>query len=187
MKRVLLSLIALTLLLTPAILLANDFGLDATAGAANLDDYGGDLTVLIGQVVGAFLSLIGIIFFVLVVYGGLMWMTAQGNKDTVKKAINTVISAAVGLIVVLAAYAITNFVLESVQGAGGDPTGPTATGALLGEACTADTDCVPGQSLACITDMCLVESGGSPCFTDSDCGASGETCLADASCGVATP
>lgn len=96
------------------------FGLSATVDAVN--DAGGgstlrkvSLTAMIGRVVGALLSLVGIAFFVLVVYGGLMWMTAQGNQDTVKRAIRTVLFAAIGLIVTLSAYAITTFVLQTVQ------------------------------------------------------------------------
>jgi hypothetical protein len=121
----------------PVTLFTRDFGLGATAGAAGLSSYGGNLTATIGTVVGAFLSLIGIVFFVLVLYGGILWMTAAGNQDTVKKSINTIISASIGLVIVLSAYAITNFVLQSV-GTGGPSTPPrTSTDPGQSESCTA--------------------------------------------------
>lgn len=121
MNKRILSIAILSLLMLPVVVLARDYGLNSTAAAAGIQSYGGSLTATIGRVVGALLSLIGIVFFVLVVYGGLMWMTAQGNQDMVKRAINTIISAAIGLIVVLAAYAITSFVLDAVQGTPGAP------------------------------------------------------------------
>lgn len=116
--------VILTLIFVPVAVYA-DFGLGTTAGTAGLTQYGDSLQASIGTVVGALLSLIGVIFFVMILYGGIMWMTSAGNQDLVKKSLNTVISAAIGLIVVLSAYAITSFVLESVgPGGGGGPTVP---------------------------------------------------------------
>ncbi len=65
---------------------------------------------IIGTVVGAALSFIGILFFVLIIYGGITWMTAAGNETQISKAKNLIISAIIGLIIVLAAYAITSFI-----------------------------------------------------------------------------
>lgn len=64
----------------------------------------------IGRIIGAGLSLVGIIFFVLLVYGGFLWMTARGNEAQVKEAKDLITAAVIGLIVVLSAYAITAFI-----------------------------------------------------------------------------
>lgn len=142
-----------TLLAIPGVAFARDFGLRATADAAELSSYGGSLEVAIGTVVGALLSLIGIIFFIMVVYGGIMWMTAAGNMETVKKSINTIISASIGIIVVLSAYAITSFVLDSV-GPGSSVSAPASGD----EACTsAGGTC--GTPASCDTDIARVETG----------------------------
>jgi hypothetical protein len=63
-----------------------------------------------GTVVGAVLSLLGVIFFLLVIYGGLRWMLAQGNEQEVEKAKQILIAAVIGLVIVLSAYAITTFI-----------------------------------------------------------------------------
>ena len=61
-------------------------------------------------------------------------MTARGEAAKVSKAMDTVIAAAIGLVLVLAAYAITNFVMNSVDSSGGgaevvrDDSGCTAKG-----------------------------------------------------------
>lgn len=64
----------------------------------------------VGTLVGTILSYVGVIFFILIVYGGLMWMTAQGNDQKVAKAKELIINATIGLIIVLSAYAITSFI-----------------------------------------------------------------------------
>jgi cytochrome bd-type quinol oxidase subunit 1 len=110
-----------TLIFTLGILLpataiwADEYGLDATANAAGLDKFNEPPPVLAGNVIGAALSMIGVLFFILMVYGGILWMTARGNEDQSKKALNTIIAASIGLIIVLASYAITNFVLTSIE------------------------------------------------------------------------
>ena len=44
------------------------------------------------------------------IYGGFVWMTARGNTQAVDTAKDLIYSAVIGLIIVLAAYAITTFV-----------------------------------------------------------------------------
>ncbi len=68
------------------------------------------LNTKIGLIIGLVLSFVGVIFLLLMIYAGLTWMTAQGNQEQVNKAKDLMINAVVGLIIVLAAYAITAFV-----------------------------------------------------------------------------
>jgi hypothetical protein len=56
----------------------------------------------------------GIVAVGFIVYGAIMYATAQGNADTIKQATKSLIYAVVGLVVVLLAAAITNFVASSV-------------------------------------------------------------------------
>ena len=69
-----------------------------------------DLPQKIGQVLGQALSYIGLIFLALIIYGGIMWMTAGGNEDKVKKATSLMIQAVIGLVIVSAAYLIVETV-----------------------------------------------------------------------------
>ena len=64
----------------------------------------------VGRIIGVFLSFLGVIFFMLVVYGGFMWMTSGGNQDKVGTAKKIIGNAALGLIIVLSAYIITHLV-----------------------------------------------------------------------------
>ena len=62
-----------------------------------------------GQVIGVLLSFVGVLFLILMIYAGLMWMTAQGNSQQVDKAKDLLINSVVGIIIVFSAYAITAF------------------------------------------------------------------------------
>ena len=70
----------------------------------------------IGVIVQATLSLLGIIFIILMIYGGGLWMTAKGNEQQVDKAKDLITAAIIGLIIVVAAYAISYFVIKTIGG-----------------------------------------------------------------------
>ncbi len=63
-----------------------------------------------GQIIGTVLSFVGVIFLILMIYAGIMWMTAQGNDQQVTKAKDLLINSIIGIIIIFAAYAITAFV-----------------------------------------------------------------------------
>ena len=71
---------------------------------------------IVGTVVGAILSLLGVIFFLLIFYGGIRWMLAQGNEAEVEKAKQVIVAAVIGLVIVLSAYAITYFIGQRLTG-----------------------------------------------------------------------
>lgn len=101
-------------------------GLGKTAQKANLGKVEGgkavesiDTAVLIGQIAQIFLMFLGVIFLILFVYAGILWMTAAGNDEKISKSKSIMASAAVGLFFVLAASVIVWFVMENLMGAVG--------------------------------------------------------------------
>lgn len=71
--------------------------------------------IVVGRVIGAFLSVFGIIFLGLMIYGGYKWMMASGREEELSTAKSTIRSAIIGLSIVLSAYAITYFITLSLQ------------------------------------------------------------------------
>jgi len=69
-----------------------------------------DVPTIVGNSIKGALQLLGIFFFILMVYGGFIWMTARGNEERVTKAKNTIWAAIIGISIAVAAYAITLFV-----------------------------------------------------------------------------
>ena len=59
---------------------------------------------------------IGIIAVIVIVIGGVRYMTSQGTPDKIKGAKNTILYALIGLLVTLMAFAITNFFISALEG-----------------------------------------------------------------------
>lgn len=105
-------------LLSPMMALAYNFsdgsGLKTTATTAGYD--AGDLNKnpedIIVQGIGLVLTFVGIIFLVLMIYGGFRWMTARGNEAEVDKAKKVIIQSVIGIVIVFAAYVISYFVIN---------------------------------------------------------------------------
>jgi amino acid transporter len=89
------------------------------AGKAGFDTSGDQysLSRTVGGIIRAVLSVIGVLFLILTIYAGVLWMTASGNEEQVTKAKNIIKSSLIGLIIVLAAYGITALVFAMIIGA----------------------------------------------------------------------
>ena len=91
-------------------------GLDATAGKIDAfkgqttTNYSSFLQTKAGQIISIVLSFVGALFLILMIYAGILWMTAQGNDQQVTKAKSLMINAIIGMIIVFAAYALTTFI-----------------------------------------------------------------------------
>ena len=62
------------------------------------------------------LLIVGLISVIMLVYGGLRYILSGGDSKKVTDAKNTILYAIIGLIISLLAFAIVNFVLNSVVG-----------------------------------------------------------------------
>lgn len=81
-----------------------------------------------GTAVSIFLSILGMIFIGLMLYGGYLWMMDRGNDENIKKAKGLIINAIIGLVIVIGAYAISYFVFSRItQGALTDSKDGTST------------------------------------------------------------
>lgn len=73
-----------------------------------------DIPTAIGKIIGAGLAFIGVLFFLLMIYGGFTWMIARGNETEVTKAKELIQAAVIGLVIVLAAYTVTSFISSNL-------------------------------------------------------------------------
>ena len=71
-----------------------------------------DPAAIVGNAINVFLSILGVIFLALTVYGGYLWMTARGDDQQVTKAKDVLKTATIGIAITLAAYAISSFVVS---------------------------------------------------------------------------
>ncbi len=78
-----------------------------------------DIRQIIGTIIRVALGLIGIVMLGLVLYGGYLYMTAGGNEEQVTQAKRILRNGAIGLAIILSAYAIVTFVLRALGVGGG--------------------------------------------------------------------
>lgn len=74
-----------------------------------------DVPKLIGNIINIVLGLLGIVLLVLIIYSGILWMTAGGKPDQVDKAKDQLKNAVIGLAIVVSAYALSRFIIDSLN------------------------------------------------------------------------
>lgn len=79
-----------------------------------------DFSQSVGTIVKFIVGIAGVIAVVIIIIAGINIAVSQGDPAKLAKATKAIIFAAVGLVVCLLAFAIVNFALEGIGGAGGD-------------------------------------------------------------------
>lgn len=93
--------------------------------AKNVSDFAGtvaegagvtteSLPEVAGLAINVVFSISGTIFLVLMVYGGIRWMSSRGNEDEIDAARTSIFRAAIGLAIIVSAYAIVNFFFNTI-------------------------------------------------------------------------
>lgn len=132
MKKNLLKIIAnifLALIFLPSISLAQVTGpitgsnsplldrLKNVGGAAGYDSATtteSSILDIIGTGIRVMLSLLGVIFIFLIIVAGYNWMTAAGDQEKITKAKHTIRSAIIGLLIIVASFAIWLFISQII-------------------------------------------------------------------------
>lgn len=115
-KTVLKGMATLSGFFAPTFVLAAGFGtgLSDLGNAAYGSGASTDPVVIIATLLSVFFGLLGVIFLILIIYAGFLWMTAAGNDSQVKTAKNIMVSAVIGLVILLSAFAISDFVVGTL-------------------------------------------------------------------------
>ena len=87
--------------------------LNIGTGPGNLVRFG-DINQTIRTIFNVVIIFAGIIFVILFLVGGIQYLTAAGNEEQTGKAKRLLVDAIVGLVIVLASWAIANFVLNQL-------------------------------------------------------------------------
>jgi len=153
------TIAVLFVVVLPALLLggeamALDTGLDATADAAQLPT-SDNLATIIGQIIYAILGFLGIVFILLLIYGGFLRMTAQGDPGKIKTSYGIITSAVIGVVIILASYTITAFIIGQVEGSVGNGGGGSG-----------NASCSDYSGYSC---MNAFQAGGSGGLYEMDC------------------
>ena len=124
--------------LTGSVAAQPDIGLGTAGNIAKeggLSTSGATETALaetIGRYVSIVLGFTGIIFLLLTLYAGFLWMTAGGDEGNIEKAKSILTSSVIGLAIVILSYSITALIMYFIAGTTKpepygelEPTGPS--------------------------------------------------------------
>lgn len=78
------------------------------------NDFEANLSVILNSIIG----ILGFVCVVVIIIGGVNYMTSTGEASKVKKAKDTILYGLIGLVVCALAAALVNFVLLSIIGGG---------------------------------------------------------------------
>lgn len=85
----------------------------SAVGAENVD-----VQDVVGVFLNAALTFVGLVFMVLMVYAGYLWMTAAGEEEQVKKSQKIIVGSIIGMVILLSSYAITVFISDLLNNSG---------------------------------------------------------------------
>jgi len=111
---------SLSILLMPALVIAQTEQLNylresVDVSTADLNLGSEDLPTKIGTIIGFWFSLIGVVFLLMVLLGGVLWMMAGGNDEKVQRAVKIIIGGVEGMIITFMAYALLFVVLGALK------------------------------------------------------------------------
>lgn len=86
-------------------------------GMGNVGDR--DPRQIVAGVIKVIMGFLGIIAVVIILIGGFKWMTAGGNEEKVGEAKKLIVAGVIGLVIILAAFGVATFVINSLLEATG--------------------------------------------------------------------
>ncbi|MEW6408022.1 MAG: Mbov_0395 family pilin-like conjugal transfer protein [Patescibacteria group bacterium] len=88
------------------------YGLEKAEGITGIAK--GTIPEYVGGIINAVVGILGVILVVLIIYGGVMYMTSAGSEEKTKSARNILTYAIIGVVIVFASYIISKFVLSAL-------------------------------------------------------------------------
>lgn len=96
--------------------------LDAGSDCAKGTSQGNDLQSVFKTVANIMLFLVGAVAVIMLIIGGLRYVTSNGDQNAVSGAKNTILYAIIGIVVAFLAFAAVNFVTDQLQQGAGNAT-----------------------------------------------------------------
>lgn len=78
---------------------------------------GASLQNTIIAIINAVVGMLALVCVIVIIIGGVNYMTSSGDAGKVKKAKDTILYGVIGLVVCVLAFAIVNFVISNIIGA----------------------------------------------------------------------
>jgi hypothetical protein len=140
------------------------------------------------RIINIVMLILGVLAVGLVLWGGFIWMTSNGEEDKIDQAKKILKNGVIGLIIVLSAWGIATFILTRLidaTGGGSGSGGACVSGQIISCGCGGSMLCSEGSWGSCIGSDC--GGGSGPTYCDSNavlpgCQAEDQICSEDRFC-----
>ncbi len=127
------------------------FGLEKAAGQADLVT-NKTLGARIGSALKVVFNALGVVFLLVVVVAGLMWMTAAGNEETIRKSKQAIVAATIGFILVSLSGTLAEYFTLKSSSAPMPISKPSDAEIRKTGQCQTNNDCAEGE--LCVNNSC---------------------------------
>ncbi len=170
--------------------LAADLGLeviDESIGLSNTDP-----RETVGRIINIAMLALGTIALLIVLWGGFIWLTSNGESDKIDRAKQVLKNGVVGLVIILSAWGIATFVLNQLlgtsNGGNGGGSGSCQSGQFLSCGCGGRISCIGGSWGPCLGSDCSSGNVETSCDSSlsSGCQANASICADGYTCNTDT-
>ena len=95
-----------------SLMASTSVGSDGKITSTTIPD--GDASSLVTNIFNTVLFIAGLVAVGMLIYAGIQYVTSHGDSGKTKTAMNSIIYSIAGLVIVVLAYAIVNFVIGSL-------------------------------------------------------------------------
>ncbi len=193
LKQLLSVLVVFGGILAFRLVFAQNFGTDEVSSGLGGSLSGSDPRAIAGRIINIALGLLGVIAVGLIIYAGFLWMTSGGEEEKISKAKKLLISAVIGLGIILSSWAIASFVLNRLHNATNGTNGESGCvdGSTRACGCNGSMLCAAGSWGGCVgsdctsyppEEYCDSSSILGGCQADDNICAPQDYCAADCTC-----
>ena len=124
-------LMTLTLLVISSVIPMGAFAQSLQVSSSDLPSAlsgtSGDLKDVVRSIINTILGLLGFVVVIFIIYAGILYVTDAGSGDNLDKAKNIIKNSIIGIVIILASFAIVNFAFGITGGAGSSTSSSVIT------------------------------------------------------------
>ena len=114
-KKIIIILVVIGLFSFFSTTLAQSFGTNEVANGLNNSLNTLDPRTTAGRIINIVLGLLGVIAVGIIIWGGFVYLTSNGEEEKVTKAKNLLKNGVIGLLIILASWGIASFILSKLS------------------------------------------------------------------------
>ena len=163
-KKLIIFFVAIGLFVVFSSVFAQSFGINEVGNGLNNSLATSDPRATAGRIINIILGLLGVIAVGIIMWGGFVWLTSNGEEEKINNAKNILRNGVIGLVIILASWGIASFILSRLGGAINGGSGSSCTtGEVQNCGCEGTMTCTDGNWGFCVNSKCTSDDKPTSC------------------------